>query len=185
MADAEHQQYLNKRNAAKQALMAEGLDCRVTHCLLCAGIHSKEDARSFGVTALAEIPNLGPKSLARVKQWMGVANESNPPKNTGRFGAGNPGKPKGATNKITREFRETVRKLLEDNAENVGTWITQVAEGSGDNKADPAKALDLLAKLAEFAAPKLSRTEHTGKDGGPMQTVTRIELVDMDGDGAD
>ena len=30
-------------------------------------------------------------------------------------------------------------------------WITQVAEGHGENKADPAKALDLLAKLAEFA----------------------------------
>lgn len=27
--------------------------------------------------------------------------------------------------------------------------------------------------------------ELTGKDGGPMETVTRIELVDMDGDGED
>ena len=30
-----------------------------------------------------------------------------------------------------------------------------------------------------------SAVEHTGKDGGPMETVTRIELVDMDGDGED
>ena len=90
------------------------------------------------------------------------------------------GRVKGTPNKVNREFRETVRKLLDDNADNVGAWIAQVAEGHGENKADPAKALDLLAKLAEFAAPKLGRVEHTGKDGGPMETITRIELVDME-----
>lgn len=95
------------------------------------------------------------------------------------------GRIKGTPNKVNREFRETVRKLLDDNADNVGTWITQVAEGHGENKADPAKALDLLAKLAEFAAPKLGRVEHTGKDGGPMESVTRVMLVDMDDDGED
>ena len=95
------------------------------------------------------------------------------------------GRVKGTPNKVNREFRETVRKLLDDNADNVGTWITQVAQGHGENKADPAKALDLLAKLAEFAAPKLGRIEHTGKDGGPMESITRIELVDMDDDGED
>lgn len=89
------------------------------------------------------------------------------------------GRTKGTPNKVNREFRETVRKLLDDNADNVGTWITQVAEGHGENKADPAKALDLLAKLAEFAAPKLGRVEHVGNDGGPVQTVTRIELVPL------
>ena len=95
------------------------------------------------------------------------------------------GRVKGTPNKVNREFRETIRKLLDDNADNVGEWITQVAEGHGENKADPAKALDLLAKLAEFAAPKLGRVEHVGDGGGPMETVTRIELVDMDGDGED
>ena len=46
------------------------------------------------------------------------------------------------------------------------------------------------AITAEVARGKASgvhveRVEHTGKDGGPMQTVTRIELVDMDGNGED
>lgn len=81
-----------------------------------------------------------------------------------------PGRPKGSQNKVTREFRETVRKLLEDNSENVGRWLTLVAEGDGSEhvKPDPGKALDLLAKLAEFAAPKLARHEHTGEGGGAI-----------------
>ena len=81
------------------------------------------------------------------------------------------GRPKGAANKATREFRETVTKLLEDNAENVGRWLTLVAEGDGTDRGrpDPAKALDLMAKLAEYAAPKLNRTELTGADGGALK----------------
>lgn len=82
------------------------------------------------------------------------------------------GRTKDTPNKVNAEFRETVRKLLEDNSANVGRWLALVAEGDGSDsgKPDPAKALDLLAKLAEFAAPKLNRTEVTGKDGGPVET---------------
>lgn len=71
------------------------------------------------------------------------------------------GRQKGVANKTTREFRETVTRVLEGNAENVGRWLTLVAEGDGSegSKPDPAKALDLITKLAEFAAPKLSRVE--------------------------
>lgn len=78
------------------------------------------------------------------------------------------GRTKGTPNKATKEFRETVQQLLEDNAANVGRWLHMVAEGHDDEPADPGKALDLMAKLAEFAAPKLARTEVTGKDGGPV-----------------
>lgn len=80
------------------------------------------------------------------------------------------GRTKGTPNKVSQEFRETVTKVLESNAANVGKWLQQVAEGDSklDMKADPGKALDLLAKLAEFAAPKLARTEVTGANGGPV-----------------
>ncbi|GKS86487.1 hypothetical protein AVMA1855_20065 [Acidovorax sp. SUPP1855] len=79
------------------------------------------------------------------------------------------GRAPGVPNKATREFRETVTKLLSDNADNVAVWLERVATGGGNpEKADPGKALDLMAKLAEFAAPKLARTEVTGAGGGPV-----------------
>lgn len=83
------------------------------------------------------------------------------------------GRPKGSPNKVTKEFRETVKQLLEDNAENVGIWLTQVATGTDDSKPDPKGALDILSKLAEFASPKLARTELTGDKENPIivQTV--------------
>lgn len=87
--------------------------------------------------------------------------------------SGNPkGKKKGASNKVTREFRETIRLLLESNAENVGAWLNEVATE------DPGRALDLLAKLAEYASPKLGRTEHTGKDGSDLPTVVLMTALD-------
>jgi hypothetical protein len=81
------------------------------------------------------------------------------------------GRPPGALNKATKTFRETVSRLLEDNAENVSKWLTEVAEGSVEKelKADPKAALTLLAQMAEYATPKLARTEVTGKDGGALE----------------
>lgn len=89
------------------------------------------------------------------------------------------GRKKGTPNKVNAEFRETVRRLLEDNAANVGKWLALVAEGDGDQvKPDPGKALDLLTRLAEYAAPKLSRTEHVGEGGGPVVTLDAGKLSD-------
>lgn len=110
---------------------------------------------------------------------MTVKEKAKPPvkqtKGKRQFGDGTPGpgRPKGLPNKVTTEFRETVKKLLEDNSANVGKWLKAVAEGDplSDTKPSPEKALDLLAKLAEFAAPKLARTEHVGDGGGPVRIV--------------
>ena len=90
-------------------------------------------------------------------------------------GAKTGGRVAGTPNKATKEFRDTVTALLEKNAENVSIWLEQVASGIPESDGvkavapAPEKALDLLAKLAEFAAPKLARTEHTGKDGESMK----------------
>jgi len=88
------------------------------------------------------------------------------------------GRQPGSPNKTTREFRETVTKLLSDNADNVALWLDQVATGNGDpDKADPAKALDLMSKLAEYAAPKLARTEVSGPDGESL-TIQVVRFAD-------
>jgi hypothetical protein len=90
------------------------------------------------------------------------------------------GRPPGSVNKATKTFRETVSRLLEDNAENVSKWLTEVAEGSVEKelKADPKAALTLLAQMAEYATPKLNRTEVTGDGGGPVEvSAIQIKLV--------
>lgn len=87
------------------------------------------------------------------------------PKGLPKTGGRQPGTP----NKVTREFRETVARLLEDNAENVAEWLSRVAA------ADPDKALQRLAQLAEYAAPKLSRSEvkaEVENKGGPVINLT-------------
>lgn len=75
------------------------------------------------------------------------------------------GRVKGTPNKVTKSFRETIQRLLEDNSENVSKWLESVAQD------DPSKALDLVSKLAEYAAPKLARTELVGDDKAPLRTV--------------
>lgn len=92
------------------------------------------------------------------------------------------GRKKGTPDKVTSEFRETVRKLLEDNNANFGRWLTLVADGDGSDtgKPDPAKALDLIVKLAEYAAPKLGRVEHTGANGGPIEAVGKFTLAPLE-----
>lgn len=89
-----------------------------------------------------------------------------------------PGRPKGVPNKATTAFRETVQQLLERNSENVAIWLEQVATGSHGKEPAPDKALDLLAKLAEYAAPKLSRTEVAGDQDSPLAHKVQIEIVD-------
>lgn len=87
------------------------------------------------------------------------------------------GRPKGTPNRATTEFRDTVKALLEDNRDNVAKWLAEVADGdiTQERKPEPYKALDMLVKLAEYAAPKLARTEITGKDGGALEIANLSE----------
>lgn len=91
------------------------------------------------------------------------------------------GRPAGSVNKATKTFRETVSRLLEDNAENVAKWLIEVAEGNPEKelKADPKGALTLLAQMAEYATPKLARTEVTGKDGGALE-ISNLSESELD-----
>lgn len=72
------------------------------------------------------------------------------------------GRGKGTPNKVTADVRRVFAEIMERNASKCEGWIDTVA------KTDPAKATDLLLRLAEFHVPKLARSEVTGRDGGPI-----------------
>jgi hypothetical protein len=92
------------------------------------------------------------------------------------------GRKVGSVNKTTRDVREAIAKVLGDNADNFGKWLTEVAEGRRGKikngygkvvdswliKPDPARAVEIAMNMAEYHIPKLARTELTGGGGGPI-----------------
>jgi len=66
-----------------------------------------------------------------------------------------PGRPKGSANVATAQAREAFEAFVTNNTQKMQALFDRVAVD------DPDKALDLLAKLAEFVLPKLARTETT------------------------
>ncbi|MGH9641233.1 MAG: hypothetical protein ACRD3Q_02280 [Terriglobales bacterium] len=69
------------------------------------------------------------------------------------------GSRKGSPNKATSGVREAFTLFVENNSGKAQKLFDRVA------KDDPAKALDLLARLAEFVVPKLARSEISGEIG--------------------
>ena len=85
-----------------------------------------------------------------------------------KFQKGNPkpptaGRKKGVENKVTRSFREAVTNLIEMSQDQFIHWLGEIE--------DPKARFDVVHKLAEYAYPKFSRVEHTGENGGPIETV--------------
>lgn len=73
------------------------------------------------------------------------------------------GSRKGIPNKATIGFKEAVNNLIEWGTPQFIQWMEQLDT--------PDKRLDYVLKFAEFAYPKIARTEHTGKDGAPIETM--------------
>jgi hypothetical protein len=80
------------------------------------------------------------------------------PKNTGQFGPGNPGKPKGACNKTTRTAKEAIALA----AEGLG-GVDRLIEWA---KADPANERAFWATIY----PKLIPVQVANADGEAFQT---------------
>lgn len=72
----------------------------------------------------------------------------------GRFLKGNNGKPKGATNKATRDLKELITKFTEDNFTHFKKNFKQLPI---------EKQVEVYLKLLEFNVPKLQRTEFSGE----------------------
>lgn len=90
----------------------------------------------------------------------------------GKFAAGNPGRPKGTPNKATANAREAIARFVDGNADRLNGWLDEIEQNDG-----PKAAFQCFTDLLEYHVPKLARHELTGKDGGDIKTVTRIELV--------
>lgn len=92
------------------------------------------------------------------------------------------GRKAGTPNRVTGELRAAICALLDANAENMNIWLTIVAEGDPARgiPADPARALGLLARLAEFAVPKLARLDTAEQGDSEAAAVTNIQLKFVD-----
>lgn len=94
-------------------------------------------------------------------------------------GTPGPGRGKGNPNKATKNAREAIARFVDGNADRLNRWLDEIEANDG-----PKAAFQCFSDLLEYHVPKLARHEHTGEGGGPVKTVTRIELV-AGGNGSD
>jgi hypothetical protein len=94
-----------------------------------------------------------------------------PDKESAGIGKGTPGpgRPKGVPNKATSRAREALATFIDGNADRLQGWLDDIAAEHG-----PKEAFRCFADLLEYHVPKLTRTELTGEDGGPVR-FTKIE----------
>ena len=89
------------------------------------------------------------------------------PKNTGKFGKGNPGKPKGATNKVNNDIKSMILEALS----NAGG-----AEYLERKANDPKTAAAFLGVVGKVLPMTLA-----GDPDAPLKLIHRVELVPMRG----
>jgi len=77
------------------------------------------------------------------------------------------GRQKGTPNKVTTDVRAAFQQLVEQNVGRLQEGLQRVAAH------DPARFVDLVAKLAEFCIPKLARAEVTGVGGTTINVTVR------------
>jgi hypothetical protein len=87
------------------------------------------------------------------------------PKNTGRFGKGNPGKPKGALNKNTQAAKDAIAAAAEKlgGADRLVAWAQE----------DPANERAFWSSIY----PKLLPLQVSGEGGGPVDMNWTINFV--------
>ena len=88
---------------------------------------------------------------------------SDTPKNSTKFGKGNPGKPKGAVSKNAAAIKDMILAALSE-----AGGVDYLVDRANDPKT-AAAFLGLVGKVLPMQV--------TGVDGDAIQTVTRIELV--------
>jgi hypothetical protein len=80
------------------------------------------------------------------------------------------GSRKGVPNRGTQEAREAIGAFVDGNAHRLQDWLDRIAVD------DPERAFSLFQSVIEYHVPKLGRTEVTGKNGGPLEQMTTINV---------
>ncbi len=89
----------------------------------------------------------------------------------GRFAKGTPkkgGRKKGTPNRINADAKELMDALVLHGLEAAKDLFDASARKS------PSRALQVLARFAEYRLPKLARVETTGPNGGPQIIEKRV-----------
>lgn len=82
-----------------------------------------------------------------------------------QFKKGNPGKPKGAENKTTKQAKELVVELVESGLDVAKAKLAQIE--------DPKDYLDTLAKFISYVVPKKTETDLTSQGQAIIWNETR------------
>lgn len=85
------------------------------------------------------------------------------------------GRVKGVPNKTTKNAREAIARLVDGNAERMQQWLDEIARNEG-----PLQAWKCMTDVIEYHVPKLSRSEVTGANGGPLAVTTDIKAIDAE-----
>lgn len=84
------------------------------------------------------------------------------------------GRKPGVPNKATALAREAIATFVDGNAGRLQGWLDEIAAQEGAKV-----AFQCFMDVVEYHVPKLARTEHTGKDGGPLTCVLSKAEADL------
>ena len=87
-----------------------------------------------------------------------------------KFEKGNPGRPKGAKNKVNTQMRDLIQQLFDDNFDTIQEDLENL---------DPKDRLKFLSDLLPYLLPKLQSTTHSQKiDLDSMSEEDLEKLID-------
>jgi len=92
----------------------------------------------------------------------------------GKFGPGNPGRPRGTANKVSMKVKESIVKFLEDNMETIQEDF---------DKLKPRERLQFISDILSYATPKLSAIQSevdANVNGNIVLTFSGAEIVKPD-----
>ena len=85
----------------------------------------------------------------------------------GNFLPGNPGRPGGVPNKVTKIQREFIQSLLDDQQEKIKAELERL---TGKDY------INAITGLLEFVLPKLNRSELSSDKGNSVQIITGMVI---------